>query len=314
MPWPREWRWRYADQLARHRSLRRHLQLQGYLRGPAAGDDHPLHRRFREGRLRFGEAVCAVRATAGTVNELERLSELIRSAQRAVVFTGAGISTESGIPDFRSPGGIWTRMQPIVFADFLSDPEARRLSWQRRFEMEETWANVQPNDGHKAVAELVARGKASHVITQNIDGLHQISGVPGEKLIELHGTTRRATCLDCGTEVPIGDIRAYFEIHGQAPDCVRCGGLIKTATISFGQPMPELEMARAEAAARACDLMLVLGSSLSVYPAAGFPLLAKRQGARLVILNRDETPQDGIADLALRAEIGPTLRAVIDAL
>lgn len=231
-----------------------------------------------------------------------------------VIFTGAGISTESGIPDFRSPGGIWSRMQPIPFQDFLSDPEARRLTWQRRLEMEETWRRVEPNDGHRAVAELVARGKASHVITQNIDGLHQISGVPDEQVIELHGTTRRAACLDCGTGADIGAVLAHFETHGRAPDCAACGGLIKTATISFGQPMPEPEMARAETATLAADLMLVLGSSLSVYPAAGFPLLAKRNGARLVILNRDETPQDDIADLALRAEIGPTMRAVIDAL
>jgi NAD-dependent deacetylase len=231
-----------------------------------------------------------------------------------VIFTGAGISTESGIPDFRSPGGVWTRMKPIPFQDFLRDPEARRLTWQRRFEMEETWKTVQPNDGHRFVAELVAQGRASHVITQNIDGLHQMSGVPADQVIELHGTTRRAACLDCGTEVPLGDIRSHFETHGQPPDCAQCGGLIKTATISFGQPMPELEMARAGAATAGCDLMLVLGSSLAVYPAAGFPLQAKRQGARLAILNRDETPLDDSADLVLRAEIGPTMRAVIDAL
>ena len=231
-----------------------------------------------------------------------------------VVFTGAGISTESGIPDFRSPGGIWSRMQPIAYADYLADPEARCLSWQRRLEMEETWRKVQPNDGHRCVAELVARGQVSHVITQNIDGLHQISGVPDGQVIELHGTTRRAACLDCGTAAEIGQVLGHFETHGQAPDCVSCGGLIKTATISFGQPMPEPEMARAQAATLACDLMLVLGSSLAVYPAAGFPLAAKRNGARLVILNRDQTPQDDVADLVFRAEIGPTMRAVIDAL
>ncbi len=231
-----------------------------------------------------------------------------------MVFTGAGISTESGIPDFRSPGGIWSRMQPIPYADYLADREARRLSWQRRLEMEETWRQVQPNDGHKCVAELVARGKASHVITQNIDGLHQISGVPDGQVIELHGTTRRAACLDCGMAVEIAAVLAHFETHGQAPDCASCGGLIKTATISFGQPMPEPEMARAETATLACDLMLVLGSSLTVYPAAGFPLLARRNGARLVILNRDQTPQDDVADLAIRAKIGPTMQAVIDAL
>jgi len=231
-----------------------------------------------------------------------------------VIFTGAGMSTESGIPDFRSPGGIWTRMQPIAFEDYLTDPAARRLSWQRRLEMEETWSTVAPNTGHYAVAKMVAHGKASHVITQNIDGLHQQSGVPDEKLIELHGSTRYAKCLDCGTRVEVPQILAHFTAHGDAPDCAHCGGLVKTATISFGQAMPEGEMARADAAVRACDLMLVLGSSLTVYPAAGFPVQAKRQGAGLAILNREETPLDRHADLVINAEIGPTLQWVIDAL
>ena len=244
----------------------------------------------------------------------ERLAALIQASRRAVIFTGAGMSTESGIPDFRSPGGIWTKMQPIAFQDYLSDPQARRTSWQRRLEMEETWKRVKPNDGHYAVAELLAKGKASHVITQNIDGLHQESGVPEEKLVELHGSTRHAKCLDCATRVEVADVLAHFAAHGDAPDCAQCGGLVKTATISFGQPMPEGEMARAEAATKACDLMLVLGSSLQVYPAAGFPLLAERQGARLVILNREETPLDGFANLVLHAEIGPTLGSVIDLL
>ncbi len=247
------------------------------------------------------------------MNGAEQLAELIAASRRAVVFTGAGISTESGIPDFRSPGGIWTKMQPIAFQDYLADPGARRLSWQRRLEMEETWKTVEPNDGHRAVAELVARGVASHVITQNIDALHQISGVPAAQVIELHGNTRDARCLDCGTAAELDDILTHFRTHGDAPDCAACGGLIKTATVSFGQPMPEGKMARAQEAALACDLMLVLGSSLSVYPAAGFPLLAKRNGARLAILNRDETPQDQYADLVINAEIGPTLRAVIGA-
>jgi NAD-dependent deacetylase len=242
------------------------------------------------------------------------LAALIRASSRAVIFTGAGISTESGIPDFRSPGGIWTKMMPIDFQDYIADPAARRLSWQRRFEMEETWNKVAPNDGHRAVAQLVGCGKVSHVITQNIDALHQAGGVPEEQVIELHGNTRYAKCLDCGLRMEIADIRSHFEAHGDAPGCADCGGIVKTATISFGQPMPELEMARAAAAAKACDLMLVLGSSLAVYPAAGVPLLAKRNGARLAILNRDTTPQDQFADLVVRAEIGPTLQAVIDAL
>jgi len=205
-------------------------------------------------------------------------------------------------------------MMPVDFQDYISDSAARLLSWQRRFEMEETWNKVGPNDGHRAVAELVARGKVSHVITQNIDALHQAGGVPEELVIELHGNTRHAKCLDCGARVEIADIRSYFDAHGDAPDCTQCGGIVKTATISFGQPMPETEMARAQKAAKACDLMLVLGSSLVVYPAAGFPLLAKRNGAKLAILNRDATPQDQFADLVVNAEIGPTLRAVIDAL
>jgi NAD-dependent deacetylase len=246
------------------------------------------------------------------VKDSEQLADLIARAANAVVFTGAGISTESGIPDFRSPGGIWSRMQPITFQDYLADESARRLSWQRRLDMEETWKTVAPNDGHKAVAELVACGKVAHVITQNIDALHQLSGVPAGQLIELHGNTREAKCLGCDTRAEIAHILAHFEAHGAAPDCAACGGLLKTATISFGQPMPEGEMARAEAATLNCDLMLVLGSSLSVYPAAGFPLLAKRMGAKLVILNREETPQDPYADLVIRAEIGPTMRAVID--
>jgi NAD-dependent deacetylase len=247
-------------------------------------------------------------------DDVAALAELLRESRRAVIFTGAGMSTESGIPDFRSPGGVWTKMQPIAFQDYLSDPGARRLSWQRRLEMEETWNTVTPNAGHRAVAELVARGKASHVITQNIDGLHQQSGVPDARLVELHGSTRYAKCLDCGTRIEIPDILAHFTAHGDAPDCAQCGGLVKTATISFGQPMPGDEMARADAAVRACDLMLVLGSSLVVYPAAGFPVQAKRQGAQLVILNREETPLDSYADLVINAEIGPTLQSVIDVL
>jgi NAD-dependent deacetylase len=242
------------------------------------------------------------------------LAALMRESRRAVIFTGAGMSTESGIPDFRSPGGIWTKMMPVEFKDYVADPEARRVSWQRRFEMEETWNKVLPNDGHRAVAELVASGKVSHVITQNIDALHQEGGVPEEKVIELHGNTRYAKCLDCGLRMEIPAIRTHFETHGEGPDCLACGGIVKTATISFGQPMPEDEMVRAEAASLSCDLMLVLGSSLGVYPAAGFPLLAKRGGARLAILNREPTPQDRYADLVINAEIGPTMRAVIDAL
>ena len=247
-------------------------------------------------------------------SDIAELAALLRAARRGIVFTGAGISTESGIPDFRSPGGIWTKMMPVQFQDYVSDPEARRVSWQRRFEMEETWNKVRPNDGHRAVAELMERGHIAHVITQNIDNLHQASGVPDDRLIELHGNTSYAKCLGCSTRIEIGDIRTHFDRYGDAPDCRLCGGIVKTATISFGQAMPEGEMARAQAGSLAADLFLVAGSSLSVYPAAAFPLIAKRAGARLVILNRDETEQDPYADLVIHGEIGPVLTAAVKAL
>jgi NAD-dependent deacetylase len=247
----------------------------------------------------------------GTEEPLARLAAMLRPARGAVVFTGAGISTESGIPDFRSPGGIWTKMAPIGFDDFIASPAMRKEAWRRRFAMEELFARVQPNAGHEAIAKLVARGTVSHVITQNIDNLHQASGIAAEKVIELHGNTRYAKCLDCGTREELAPIRAHFEAQGEAPDCRQCGGLLKTATISFGQAMPEIEMARAEQATRACGLFLVLGSSLVVYPAAAFPLMAKRSGAKLVIINREPTDQDLAADLILHAEIGPALSAAM---
>ena len=239
---------------------------------------------------------------------------MLRAASRAVIFTGAGISTESGIPDFRSPGGIWTKMAPIDFQDFVASAEMRKEAWRRRFAMDATFETVKPNAGHRAVAQLIERGIASHVVTQNIDNLHQESGVPEDKVIEIHGNTRYAKCLYCGQRVELAPIRAYFGEHGEPPDCEACGGIVKTATISFGQAMPELEMARAERATRECDLFLVLGTSLVVYPAAGFPLLAKRSGAKLAIVNREATEQDSHADLAIRGEIGPTLSAAVNAL
>jgi len=246
--------------------------------------------------------------------EAAALAAMLCAARRVVVFTGAGISTESGIPDFRSPGGIWTKMMPINFDEFVASPEARRESWRRRFEMEETWNTVKPNAGHAAVAELVRRGLVTHVITQNIDNLHQDSGVPEDQVIELHGNTRYAKCLDCGHRLEIPYIRGVFDQTGEPPDCPQCDGIVKTATISFGQAMPELEMERAQRATLAADLFLVIGSSLVVYPAAAFPLVAKRNGAHLVILNREVTEQEPYADLALHGEIGPTMSAAVKAL
>ena len=232
------------------------------------------------------------------------LARLIAEAERITLFTGAGISTESGIPDFRSPGGFWTRNRPIDFSEFVASEGARREAWRRRFELEPLVRAAEPNRGHRACAALVRRDKAGAVITQNIDGLHQASGVPDAQVIELHGNTTYATCLDCGIRHELEPVRIAFEAEGVSPRCTQCDGLVKTATISFGQAMPEAAMRRAEAETYAADLFIVLGSSLVVYPAAGFPALAKRNGARLVIVNREPTDLDCMADLVLHHTIG----------
>jgi len=245
------------------------------------------------------------------MSETERLRDLIESAKRIVAFTGAGISTESGIPDFRSPGGIWTKYQPIYFDDFMSSEEMRRESWRRKFATDETMQKAEPNAGHRALAKLVEQGKMTSIITQNVDGLHQRSGVPESKIIELHGNSTYASCLDCGHRHDLEPIRKAFLGKGTLPVCEKCDGIVKTATISFGQAMPEIQMARAQDETMACDLFMVLGSSLVVYPAAGFPRVAKRKGAGLVIVNRDPTDQDADADLVVHAEIGPTLSRVV---
>ena len=237
------------------------------------------------------------------------LARMIDRARRAVVFTGAGISTESGIPDFRSPGGIWTQMAPIYFDEFMASQEARNETWRRRFAMEETFRAAQPNRGHRAVAELVRRGAAAAVITQNIDGLHQASGIADDRVIELHGNTTYAHCLDCARRYELEALRMAFERDGAAPDCEACGGFVKTATISFGQAMPAEPMRQAQTETLAADLFIVAGSSLVVYPAAAFPEVAKRNGAVLVIVNREPTGLDRIADLVLHRSIGETLGA-----
>jgi NAD-dependent deacetylase len=243
---------------------------------------------------------------------VDQLRALIGDAQRIVIFTGAGISTESGIPDFRSPGGIWTRYKPIMFNDFMASRESRRETWRRKIETDKTMTVAKPNRGHLAVAALVNRGLCTAVITQNIDGLHQASGVPAEQVIELHGNSTYAKCLDCGTRMEIPPILEAFGRDETMPECSSCGSeYVKTATISFGQSMPEAEMRRAEIATNNCDLMIAIGSSLQVYPAAGFPILAKRVGAKLAILNREATELDQYADLVVNDEIGPTLGAAV---
>ena len=245
---------------------------------------------------------------SGLDDNVEQLAALLADAQRIVFFTGAGISTESGIPDFRSPGtGLWNQIKPIQFQDFIGSEEVRTESWRRRFTGERLMENAQPNKGHLSVARLVEEGRCLAVITQNVDNLHQDAGVPKEQVIELHGNASYATCLSCGIRYELGDLERQFKQLGRVEPCGRCGGIIKSATISFGQAMPEQAMLRAQAAVEACDLMVVAGSSLVVYPAAGFPEHAKRLGARLAIVNREETPLDALADLVVRGEIGPAL-------
>ena len=239
------------------------------------------------------------------------LAQMIARAGNVAVFTGAGISTESGVPDFRSPGGVWSRMKPIYFQDFVASEERRREAWTRAFSGAAGWTGAKPNAGHAAVARLAAAGKVSAVITQNVDNLHQDSGVPADQVIELHGNASYATCLSCGLRHEFAELKPAFVEQGEIPSCRACGGIVKTATISFGQPMPPGPMARAEAATLACDLFVVLGSSLVVYPAAGFPLLAARNGAALAIVNREPTEQDAYADLVLHDEIGPVMSEVV---
>lgn len=234
----------------------------------------------------------------------DELARAIAEAGRIALFTGAGISTESGIPDFRSPGGIWTRTTAIRFQEFMDSEQARQDSWRRRFAGDTAMRAARPNRGHRAVEALVRAGRAQAVVTQNIDGLHQLSGLAPEQVVELHGNTTYATCLECGTRHEIAEMRVIFEETGRSPRCRRCRGLVKTATISFGQPMPGAAMQRARAEALAADLFVVLGSSLVVYPAAGLPVLAVKNGARLAIINREPTPLDEIADIIVRAPIG----------
>lgn len=244
--------------------------------------------------------------------KIDNLRQLIQESSRIVVFTGAGISTESGIPDFRGPQGVWKSQPPIDFNDFISSEEVRRKSWTQRFTGENKIANAEPNEGHLALTALVNAGKISHIITQNVDGLHQASGTPADKVIELHGNATFSKCLDCEKRFENEELKRAFLEDGSIPYCDGCGGIVKQATISFGQQMPIQEMQRAEQAALACDLFMAIGSSLVVYPAAGFPLYAKQNGAKLVIINNEPTDQDGHCDLVLRQQIGPTLSACLD--
>lgn len=243
-----------------------------------------------------------------TEDAIAELHAMLDRADSILSFTGAGISTESGVPDFRSPGSPWMVNKPIPFEAFVQSREARIEAWRRKFAMDDHYREARPNVGHRALARLVADRRSPAILTQNIDGLHQASGVPADQVIELHGNGTYATCLTCGWRHELAAIRPAFEASGEPPSCMMCTGPVKSATISFGQAMPQEAMMRAQALTLECDLFLVVGSSLVVYPAATLPVIAKRQGAKLVILNREPTELDPIADLVIRAESGVALR------
>ncbi len=241
---------------------------------------------------------------------IEQAALLVRAARHRVAFTGAGISTESGIPDFRGPQGIWKRYRPIEYQEFLRDPEARREYWRRKVESYPALRDARPNAGHLALARLHAGGLLQAVITQNIDGLHQKAGVPAERVIEIHGSEAFIVCVACGKRHEWSAVLERFD--GDCPRCDSCRGWLKPATISFGQPMPAEETRRAFAEAAGADLLLVVGSSLQVYPAASIPAETHRAGGEVVIVNNEPTAQDGLARLLLRGRAGEILQALAD--
>src|SRR4051794_22499619 len=245
----------------------------------------------------------------GALNsQIEEIVAWLAAARSAVVLTGAGISTESGIPDFRSPGGVWSKSRTIYYDEFLESAAARHEYWRQKCEMHRDFASAEPNNGHKILARWEAAGLIRGVITQNIDGLHQMAG--SQKVLELHGTARQAACLKCKARYKIGPLVEQFVTEDRVPECAKCGAPLKHATISFGQSLPADVLMEANRWSREADLMMAIGSSLVVTPAADLPRMAKRDGARLVIINRDPTPLDELADAIFNDSIGEVLVAI----
>ena len=238
------------------------------------------------------------------MNTFNKIIKLIKTSKKTIVLTGAGISTESGLPDFRSKDGFWTKNQPIQFQEYLDNEEQQRLSWSRNIELHEILKKIRPNIGHTFVEKIVnLNNKENFLITQNIDGLHQRSGVSEDKIIEIHGNAIDARCLNCGETADILDFHAAIKANNPLPKCINCNGIVKVATISFGQPMNESDMLKASKISSECELMIVMGSSLSVMPAGQIPNLAIKSGAKLVILNREETIYDAMADIVINDEL-----------
>lgn len=238
----------------------------------------------------------------------QQVAQWVQNSQRAVAFTGAGISTESGIPDFRSPTGIWQTSQPVYFDEFVASVEARYEYWRQKSAVHREFSDSQPNTGHTVLAQWERAGKLQAVITQNIDGLHQLAG--SSQVIEIHGTARQIVCLQCEQRYDAGELVDQFLETDEVPACGECGGVVKHATISFGQSLVPEVLDTAIKLAGAADLFLVMGSTLTVEPAASLPRMAQQQGAKIVIVNREETPQDSTADLVFRESIGVTLETI----
>lgn len=249
---------------------------------------------------------------------IEELAGLVSSSRYLVAFSGAGISTESGIPDFRGPQGIWTKMRPIELQDFLRDPAARREYWRRKIESWPQMRDAEPNAGHRALARLFEAGFLKTMITQNVDGLHQKAGIPEDRVIELHGSNAHLACLQCRKRYSWEEVLPFFERHPppstDCPRCEECGGWLKPATVSFGQAMPEEETRRAFVEAGKADLLITVGTSLQVYPAAGIPDETSRHGGKVAIINNQPTPLDHEVNLVVRGAAGQILSALVDRL
>ncbi len=245
--------------------------------------------------------------------DLETIAGWIRDADAIVVLTGAGISTESGIPDFRGPQGVWTKNpaaeKTATLQYYLSDPEIRKQAWRNRVNSE-MW-KAEPNTGHRALAELEKKAALDTLVTQNVDGLHQLAGSSPERIVEIHGTVHRCMCMSCEWRGAMDDTLERVRAGEEDPACLECGGILKSATISFGQNLVPADLARAQAAAERCDVFLAVGTSLGVYPAAGLPEFALMNGACLVIMNAQETPFDGYAKAVLRDQLGDVLPPLV---
>lgn len=241
---------------------------------------------------------------------IETLQTLIQSANNTVILTGAGISTESGVPDFRSPGGLWEKFRIVQYNEYVESEEARIEDWHRRFYMADEVGSVEPNIGHITIADWINNGIASWLITQNVDGLHERGGVPKDKMIEIHGNATTASCIECKAFHPMNECRKLFEATGVSPKCQSCGGLVKADVIMFGQAMPKQETEMAFSICEKADLVIAIGTSLAVNPAAGLPLHAKHNGAKFAIINRDPTQLDQFADCIINGEIGDVMRSL----